>query len=535
MRLAANLKERHCWFAAIMTPSRRLECRGRIGSYMTFPKNWFLVRFTVVAVAIFLSLALANQCLAQSDVPKLPNPGSTSISREQQQQLGFQAAEEVYKQMPVLPDSSPETQYIRQLGKRLVATIPTENSWPFEFHVVAQKEINAFALPGGEMFVNVGTITAAANEAQLAGVMAHEMSHVYMQHSAKQMEKAQLTQGLAGLVGAILGDKGGTWGKLGQVGAQVGAGMVMLKYSRGDEAQADEVGAMILYRAGYNPQAMADFFKTLEAQGGSGPQFLSDHPNPGNREAAIQEEIQGWPTAKYQTDSAAFQQARQHATGIKTYTAEEIAQGAKTGQWASLNKENGAVLNVPAGMASPDTASANSNATRVNPVSWNDVMPSSRLVPADVGQMKIVRPENWSVIPPQQKGQSVTIAPRAGLVSNGLGYGVVINGVSSQGTTTNIDQMTAGIARSLQSGGGDLQTIGKTTQIRVAGVRGRSVNMQSTSPFPDAKGEAQKERDRLVTIPRPDGSVIFLVFVAPESDYQRLSPTFDKMLKSVRF
>jgi predicted Zn-dependent protease len=87
-----------------------------------------------------------------------------------------------------------------------------EYSWPFEFHVVAQKEINAFALPGGEMFVNEGTITAGANEAQLAGVMAHEMSHVYMQHSAKQMEKAHLTQSLAGLAGAILGNKGGTWG-----------------------------------------------------------------------------------------------------------------------------------------------------------------------------------------------------------------------------------------------------------------------------------------------------------------------------------
>ncbi len=501
---------------------------------MTLPMNWFVVRFAILTAAI-LSPISVYRGLAQIDVPKLPNPGSTSISREQQQQLGFQAASEVYKQMPVLADGSSETQYIRQVGKRLLATIPPEHSWPFEFHVVAQKEINAFALPGGEMFVNVGTITAAATEAQLAGVMAHEMSHVYMQHSAKQMEKAQLTQGLAGLAGAILGNKGGTWGKLGQVGAQVGAGMVMLKYSRGDEAQADEVGAMILHRAGYNPQAMADFFKTLETQGGSGPQFLSDHPNPGNREVAIQKEIQGWPTGKYQTDSSAFTQARQHANGIRTYTAEEIAQGAKTGQWPALNKGNGAVLNVPAGMAPPETASANSSATKVNPVSWNDVMPSSRLVAADLGPIKIVRPENWSVISPQQQGQTLTIAPRAGLASNGLGYGVVINGVSSQGKTADIDQMTAEIVRSLQSGGGDLQPVGKTSTIKVASVRGRSVNMQSTSPFPDAKGQPQKERDRLVTIPRPDGSVIFLVFVAPESEYARLSPTFDKMLKSVRF
>ncbi|PWT89105.1 MAG: hypothetical protein C5B55_11940 [Blastocatellia bacterium] len=119
--------------------------------------------------------------------------------------MGLKAASQVYQQMPVLPDSSPETQYIRKLGKKLVATIPSQYSWPFEFHVIPQKEINAFALPGGSMFVNVGTITAATNEAELAGVMAHEMSHVYMQHSAKQAGKTQTTSEIAGIAGAILG------------------------------------------------------------------------------------------------------------------------------------------------------------------------------------------------------------------------------------------------------------------------------------------------------------------------------------------
>jgi len=143
--------------------------------------------------------------IAQSTGPVFPNPGKTGMSREDQHALGLQVAGQVYQQMPVLPDSSPETKYIQQLGKRLVSTIPQEYSWPFEFHVVAQKEINAFALPGGPMFVNLGTITAANNEAELAGVMGHEMAHVYMQHSAKQASKAQWTQGLAGLAGGVLG------------------------------------------------------------------------------------------------------------------------------------------------------------------------------------------------------------------------------------------------------------------------------------------------------------------------------------------
>jgi hypothetical protein len=436
--------------------------------------------------------------------------------------------------MPVLPDSSPETKYVRQIGERLVATIPPETSWPFEFHVVAQKEINAFALPGGEMFVNIGTITAAKNEAELAGVMGHEMSHVYMQHSAKQMQKQQMTQGLAGLAGAILGARGGAVGSLAQTGVQLGAGMIMLKYSRSDEAQADQVGAMILYKAGYNPQALADFFKTLEAQGGAGPQFLSDHPNPGNREAAIQREIQEWPPIQYRTDSPDFAKARQHAAGVKGYSAEEIAQGAKSGQWDSLNKKNGAVLRLPAGFTPADTAQSTSGGKTAGPVSLNDVMPSSKFLLADLGPLKIVRPENWDVIEPQQQGQSLTIAPRAGVVSNGLGYGVVINGVSAKDQSMTIDQITDEIVRNFQSGGSDMQTIGKPTQVKVAGAQGRSVMMQSTSPFPDAKGQAQKERDRLVTVPRADGSVIFLVFVAPESDFERLSPTFDRMLNSVQ-
>src|SRR5215469_6110957 len=204
----------------------------------------------LLCLAIFLLAGLAH---AQTAGPEFPNPGNAHMSRENQRALGLQAAAQVYQQMPVLPDNSPETQYIRQLGNKLVATIPPQYSWPFEFHVVAQKEINAFALPGGPMFVNIGTITAAANEAELAGVMGHEMSHVYMQHSAKQASKAKTTSLIAGLAGAVLGGTiGGVAGQLGQIGIQMGEQGLMLKYSRGDESQADAVGAIILYKAGYN-------------------------------------------------------------------------------------------------------------------------------------------------------------------------------------------------------------------------------------------------------------------------------------------
>ena len=136
--------------------------------------------------------------------------------------------------------------------------IPADRSWPYQFHVIPAADINAFALPGGPIFVNLGTIQAADNEAELAGVLAHEMSHVYMQHSAKQAPKATVAQIIAGLAGAVLPQSG--LGTLGRMGIQIGAGTMLMKYSRADEAQADSTGAIIMYRAGYNPKSMADFF-----------------------------------------------------------------------------------------------------------------------------------------------------------------------------------------------------------------------------------------------------------------------------------
>ena len=305
------------------------------------------------------ALCLAATLLAAARAPELPDPGNPRMGRAQQEQLGLQAAAEVYKQMPVLPDSSPETKYIQGLGRRLYKTIPPEHSWPFQFHVVAQKEINAFALPGGPMFVNVGTIAAVDNESQLAGVMAHEMAHVYMQHSAKQQDKASLIGDLAGVAGAIAEMKGGTLGTLAQGGIQFGAGTLILKYSRSDEAQADAVGAIILWKAGYNPIALAEFFEKLAAKGGTGPQFLSDHPNPGNRRDAIQHEIAEWPVKAYAENSPQFAAVHKQAASVPAYSAQEIAEGAKSGRWAAENRTNGAVFPALAGTsgtASPANA-----------------------------------------------------------------------------------------------------------------------------------------------------------------------------------
>ena len=486
-------------------------------------------------MAVCLACCLVTgQGLAGQTAPELPDPGNPQMSPDQQKQLGLQAAGEVYKQMPVLPDSSRETQYIQKLGQRLVATIPTEHSWPFQFHVIAQKEINAFALPGGSMFVNIGTIQAADSEAELAGVMAHEMSHVYMQHSAKQQEKQSLLGGLAGVLGGLAGNMGGVWGTLAQGGIQFGAGTLMLKYSRGDEAQADAVGAIILWKANYNPEALADFFEKLDKQGSAGPQFLSDHPNPGNRRAAIQQEIADWPARTYARESREFAAVRKDALSVHAYTAQEIADGAKSGRWDAENRNNGAIFSgaTNGGPATTDTTSQMSVGS-IPTAPITDVQPSSIFQETDLSVIKILRPENWEV----QQGQrqdSITIAPRPGVSGSAVAYGVVIQRLQLPGTNMSAQQITAAIVKNLESGDSKMKQTSDIQTITVAGTAGGSVELQTVSMMADAAGKAQPERDWLVAVPRRDGSVIAIICVATQKYFEQMRPTFEKMLGSVQ-
>jgi Zn-dependent protease with chaperone function len=494
-------------------------------------------KFAARVLALIL-VSSVTSALAVIPAPELPDPGRPRMARDEQQKMGLQVAAQVYQQMPVLPDSSPETRYIQKLGKRLVATIPPDRSWPFQFHVVAQKEINAFALPGGPMFVNIGTITAADNEAQLAGVMAHEMAHVYMQHSAKQQDKSSLLGGLAGIAGAIAGVMGGTAGTLAQAGIQVGAGTLLLKYSRGDEAQADAVGAIILWKAGFNPVALSDFFQKIEAQGGSGPQFLSDHPNPGNRRVAIENEIRDWPTKQYSGDSPEFLSVRKHASGVRAYTAQEISDGAKSGQWVSENRKNGAVFaDAPAPAAGSPGGAGSAAATgqvavaNVPNVSFSQVQPSGNFKTANLRVMLIDRPDNWDLIGSQG---SVSIAPHAGTSAGAVAYGVVIRSGQAPQANMTPAQLTTAVIQSLRGSDPNMKQVGEIQPVTAGGSPAGSAELETVSPMPDRDGQSQRERDWLVAIPRGN-SAVFLVFVSPLQDFDRLRPTFDQMLQSIQF
>jgi predicted Zn-dependent protease len=272
----------------------------------------------------FLSLSL----LAAQGPTKL-RPGFNLFSKDQDIQLGKESAAEVRKQMTVIDDPF-LTSYVSRIGQRLASAPEARDSgFPFTFAVVADPTINAFALPGGPMFINTGLLKAVDNEAQLAGVMGHEMSHVILRHGTNQASKAQLIQLPALLASQAAG--GSLLGKLTQAGIGLGANSVLLKFSRGAESQADLMGSHLMAESGYDPIQMAKFFEKLNQQGGArGPQFLSDHPNPGNREQAIQKEVGRLPTRKYNYQTGAFERMKQVAAKIKEPPPKQPAQAPQT-------------------------------------------------------------------------------------------------------------------------------------------------------------------------------------------------------------
>ncbi|MFP5230281.1 MAG: M48 family metallopeptidase, partial [Acidobacteriota bacterium] len=298
--------------------------------FLSFDVRWLRIQATTLLWASSLMGVAAPRAWARVDLKPCSNP----VSPRKQIELGKKAAAQIYQQMPVLPDSSPVTQYVQSVGAKLTAYAPGYR-WPFQFHVVDAADINAFALPGGQVFVNLGTVQAAEDEAQLAAVMAHEISHVVLEHSVCNMEKEAPFAAIGGLgqlaARIVLGN--GVLGGLAQNTIGLGFGLGFLKMSRGDEKQADEEGVQILYDAGYDPRAMPQFFEVIEGKyGKGGAQFLSDHPNPGNRTEYIDKEIRTFPRrTRPVTDTPEFRQIHQQVASMRAYTAKEIA----SGKWKS--------------------------------------------------------------------------------------------------------------------------------------------------------------------------------------------------------
>jgi predicted Zn-dependent protease len=245
-------------------------------------------------------------------------PGFNLFTVDQDLEVGKEDAAQVDKQLPILNDAT-ATRYVNELGKRLSGFAPDNKpQYAWQFKVVNSPDINAFALPGGFIYVNRATIESAEDEAQLAGVIAHEEGHVVLRHGTHQASETMLVQAPLAILGGFFGQSGSFMSTLAQYGIGFGVQSIMLHNSRSMEAQADSVGTYILYQAGYDPHAMAQFFEIIEKKYPQRTiQFFSDHPNPGNRIKAVDEEIPTLgPPKNWISDSPRFHTVKNHVSSL---------------------------------------------------------------------------------------------------------------------------------------------------------------------------------------------------------------------------
>ena len=459
-----------------------------------------VVRRTSMA---FFVLAVLNTAPALAQRTQL-KPGWNMFSSQQDIQVGKQAAADAQRQLP--PCHLPRVDaYLTQLGKKLASHLETGGAeYPWEFHCVNDRSINAFALPGGFVFVNRGAIEAADNEAELAAVMAHELSHVALRHGTNQATKAQAAQAGVGIFGALFG--GSTGGALLTQLGSFTAGGVLLRYSRSAETQADVMGTQVLYDSGYDPRAMAQFFEKLDQQtkGKNPPEFFSDHPSPDHRVERVDEEIQklGGEPPNARRDSAEFEAVKREVMTLPV-----------------VKKAPRAAAATPAGSAPSGPPPA----------------PSTNTATYQTSGYSLQYPDNWRKFGADASGAA--FGPEGGVVNDGSGHGAMAYG------------LTLGSAPQSEGNADDSNALAKATQQIITGLQQSNPSMKitrepqsvrlnnepalSTYFSNDSPGGGQ-ETDWLITVQRPEG-VLYFVCTAPQRDFDTYHKTCGAILDSVRF
>ena len=267
-------------------------------------------RSTKFAVVVTLLLSAAADARGPTQIKQ----GFNLFTRQQDIQLGQELATQIRENVTIVNNPA-LTAYVNSVGKRLTATPEARNSgFSFTFEIVADPAINAYALPGGPMFINTGLLRTVASEAQFAGAIAHEMSHVILRHGTNQASKVDLIQLPVALAGQLT-NSATLMGQLAQLGIGLGADSVLLKFNRIHESQADIMGTHVMAEAGYDPIQMARFFATLNDHSGAFV-FLSDHPNPGDRSRAIKDEAARLPQRTYGYQTGHFQEMKKAVATI---------------------------------------------------------------------------------------------------------------------------------------------------------------------------------------------------------------------------
>jgi predicted Zn-dependent protease len=391
-----------------------------------------------------LSAMLAGAAAGQTSVTASNNKYTPAEDVE----LGRQAAAEVEQQLPILKNKD-VTPLLTTIGSRLVAVIPRDlrhEEFHYTFQVVNVSEINAFALPGGPMYVNRGMIEAAHTQGEVAGVMAHELSHVALRHGTAQATKAtkyEIGTFLGAIVGAVIG---GNVGSAVAQGTQFGLGTAFLRFSREFEREADLLGSQMMAAAGYDPLEMASMFDTLAEQGGSnGPTWLSDHPDPGDRSAAITREAKQLTVRNRVRDTRPFTRAQSRLdTMAPAPTTEEATR-------------------TSAGREGAPTADRRLDPARVEP-------PSSGYTAYSEGDVfRVSAPSNWRELP---ESHHVLFAPDGAFGSEG-GRGVFTHGMEIGVAPTSATDIRAATNELLTSLGRSNPNLGRPSPYRRATIGGR--------------------------------------------------------------
>lgn len=445
--------------------------------------------------------------------------------------LGNQAAAEAERQFPVVNDESVQ-RYIRSVGERLVAAIPPQFQHPefdYRFKVIDVSDLNAFALPGGPMYINRGMIQAAHNEGELAGVMAHELSHVALRHATAQATKQGSIGNQLGMIGmilggAVLGGQGGA--QLGALGAQAWA----TKYSREYEAQADALGAQIMATAGYDPHDLANVFQMLEQQGGSrGPQWLSTHPDPGNRYNKINQEarlLRVSATPIKMTREFESVKGRLSRMGPAESMAQLQQEYERSGGRPNRGNNGGygrTSGNDPYGQNGGQSG-GQSSSTAGGRYSSSVEMPSQRTRTYSNAGLSMQVPNNWKEF---SSSDQATFAPEGGYGDQGITHGVML-GVAS-GSSRDGYEATQDYINSLLQSNTYLQQRGTIAQTTISGRSGNVVQLAGRS---NVTGET--EVVTVYTTLLANGVLVYIATVVPQSESSQYQTAFRSMLNSVR-
>jgi hypothetical protein len=502
--------------------------------------NEMIIKNLRYGVAIGLVVATAALCSGTASAQTKIKPGFNLFSTEQDIEIGRQSAAEVERQLPILNDRTAQA-CVDAIGKRLAAFTPGPK-FAYQFKIVDASDINAFALPGGYMYLNRGLIEAAKSEGQLAGVMAHEMSHVALRHGTNQASKAYLGQTGLGLLGGLLGKDNSSSDKV--IGAVGGFGLnaMFLKFSRTDEEQADILGAQTMAKAGYNPQDMIDFFEILRAKQTRDPskveQFFSSHPSPKDRASRIRNEM-ALLTIRPTAQTAGFKQAK--STLVAMPAARSLAQIAKN-QPATVQPRT-----------YPDAPTTNVSIEAPS-TTFETFQQRTRLY-------SIAYPSNWRPYE-STDGLGVTFAPEGGVVDAGgkeldLVCGVIVNHYEPFHNDANDTNEADGrfpflgspgepVARSVSRTSLAASTNDLVGQIlRTNPTLKLVANSQRTDTIDGAAAlslvlsgrsaaTGLEERVTVFTRELPDDHVIYALFIAPGQDYGELKGVFNRMIASLQ-